>query len=279
MREPAGPTAELRDFEEQLDRLIDEASTYPARRRAPDINIEDELADPPADDPSDAPGHATPPEPYASLERLHDFDPAYDQSVRATLEFLYTRYLRVDTRGVEHVPARGPCLLVANASATAPLDALMLKTAVKLEHSAARDLRWLTDDSMVETAFLGTRIKRLGAVRASGDAMARLLAHAELCGLFQDGPLDRALIDACRQTQTPIVPVAVTGAKVPFRIEALVKTLGRLAFLPAPTKWRIEFGEPIDVRDGGHDAADRVRVAIESMQARARRARKGIFFG
>jgi hypothetical protein len=59
--------------------------------------------------------------------------------------------------------------------------------------------------------------------------------------------------------------------------------------VPAPTKWEIHFGEPMDFGTHGRDAADdellvgklaeRVRATIQGMLDRAVGARKSVFFG
>jgi 1-acyl-sn-glycerol-3-phosphate acyltransferase len=251
------------------------------------------------------------------------FDPIYDQKVRALLEFLYTRYFRVETTGIERVPARGRCLLVANHSGTLPLDGVMIKTAVKLEHASPRDLRWLTEDFIFHMPFLGSTMNRLGAVRACQENAERLLAKEQLVAVFPEGVkgvgklfgeryrLQRfgrgGFIKLCLRTRTPIIPVAVVGAEetnpLLFKVEYLSKALGLpyvpvtptfpvlgpLGLLPAPTKWQIQFGEPIDFgsydRDAAEDEilvgklAERVRATIQGMLDRAVGARKSVFFG
>ncbi|MBX3207060.1 MAG: acyltransferase family protein [Labilithrix sp.] len=251
------------------------------------------------------------------------FDPIYDQKARAVLEFLYTRYFRVETTGIERVPARGRCLLVANHSGTLPLDGVMIKTAVKLEHSAPRDVRWLTEDFIYHMPFLGSIMNRLGAVRACQENAERLLGKEQLCAVFPEGVkgigklfgeryrLQRfgrgGFIKLCLRTNTPIIPVAVVGAEetnpLLFKIEYLSKALGLpyvpvtptfpalgpLGLVPAPTKWQIHFGEPLDFGSHGRDAADddllvgklaeRVRATIQGMLDRAVGARKSVFFG
>jgi 1-acyl-sn-glycerol-3-phosphate acyltransferase len=218
------------------------------------------------------------------------FDPTYEQKARTVLEFLYTRYFRVETRGIERVPSRGRCLLVANHSGTLPLDGVMLKTAVKLEHHAPRDVRWLTEDFIYHMPYLGSMMNRLGAVRACQENAERLLSREQLVAVFPEGVkgigklfseryrLQRfgrgGFIKLCLRTQTPIVPVAIVGAEetnpLLFRIEHLSKAfglpyvpvtptfpaLGPLGLIPAPTKWQIHFGERIDFGGYGRDAAD-----------------------
>lgn len=251
------------------------------------------------------------------------FDPIYDQKARTVLEFLYTRYFRVETTGIERVPARGRCLLVANHSGTLPLDGVMIKTAIKLEHPAPRDLRWLTEDFIYHMPFLGSVMNRLGAVRACQENAERLLEKEQLCAVFPEGVkgigklfgeryrLQRfgrgGFIKLCLRTRTPIIPVAVVGAEetnpLLFKVEYLAKALGLpyvpvtptfpalgpIGLLPAPTKWQIQFGEPIDFSGHGRDAADdellvgklaeRVRATIQGMLDRAVGARKSVFFG
>jgi 1-acyl-sn-glycerol-3-phosphate acyltransferase len=250
------------------------------------------------------------------------FDPIYEQKARTVLEFLYTRYFRVETTGIDRVPSRGRCLIVANHSGTLPLDGVMIKTAVKLEHGAPRDVRWLTEDFIYHMPYLGSVMNRLGAVRACQENAERLLSKEQLVAVFPEGVkgigklfseryrLQRfgrgGFIKLCLRTGTPIVPVAVVGAEetnpLLFRVEYLAKALGLpyvpvtptfpalgpLGLLPAPTKWQIHFGEPIDFSGHGRDAADdellvgklaeRVRATIQTMLDRAVGSRKSVFF-
>lgn len=251
------------------------------------------------------------------------FDPIYESKLRGVLEFLYSRYFRVQTSGIDRVPSHGRCLLVANHSGTVPLDGVMLKTAVKLEHPAARDLRWLTEDFIYHMPYLGSMMNRLGGVRACQENAERLLAKEQLVAVFPEGVkgigklfseryrLQRfgrgGFIKLCLRTGTPIVPVAVVGAEetnpLLFRFEYLSKILGLpyvpvtptfpllgpLGLLPAPTKWTIEFGEPIEFSAHGPEAAEdellvgrlaeRVRATIQGMLDRGVGARKSVFFG
>ena len=253
------------------------------------------------------------------------FDPIYDAKLKPMLDFLYTKYFRVETSGISGVPTSGRCVLVANHSGTLPLDGVMLKAAVKREQNAGagRDVRWLTEDFIYHMPFLGGAMNRLGAVRACQENAERLLAKESLVAVFPEGVkgigklfADRyrlqrfgrgGFIKLCLRTGTPIVPVAVLGAEetnpLLFKIEHLSKALGipyvpvtptfpllgPLGLLPAPTKWRIQFGEPLDLSTHGPEAADdeilvgklaeRVRAAIQGMLDRAVGSRKSVFFG
>lgn len=251
------------------------------------------------------------------------FDPIYDAKVRPFLHFLYERYFRVECHGIESIPAEGRCVLVANHSGTLPLDGLMLKTAVQREHPARRDVRWLTEDFIHHFPFLGAVNNRLGAVRACQENAERLLRQDALVAVFPEGikgigklfreryRLQRfgrgGFVKLCLRTRTPMVPVAIVGSEetnpLLFRSELFAKALGLpyipvtatfpllgpAGLVPAPTKWKIFFGERIDLEGYGPEAADdeilvgrlaeRVRATIQGMLDHALGERRSVWFG
>ena len=258
-------------------------------------------------------------------EEVDDFgyDPVYEERFRPFFNFLYTTYFRVETEGIENVPGEGRCLLVANHSGTLPYDGVMLKTAMKREHLQHRDVRWLAEDFIFHFPFLGSFTNRIGAVRACQENAERLLKQEALVAVFPEGVkgigklfkeryrLQRfgrgGFIKLGLRTKTPIVPVAIIGAEetnpMLFRIEAFSRALGvpyipvtptfpalgPLGLAPAPTKWKIVFGEKISLAEHGPEAADddilvtqlaeRVRASVQSMVDRAVGARRSVFFG
>lgn len=258
-------------------------------------------------------------------EQVDDFgyDPVYEERVRPFFNFLYSTYFRVETDGIDHVPAEGRCLLVANHSGTLPYDGMMLKTALKREHPSQRDVRWLAEDFIFHFPFLGSFTNRIGAVRACQENAERLLRQESLVAVFPEGTkgigklfkerykLQRfgrgGFIKLCLRTRTPIVPVAIIGAEetnpMLFRIETFARALGipyipvtptfpllgPLGLAPAPTKWKIIFGDLISLEEHGPEAADddilvtqlaeRVRASIQSMVDRAVGTRRSVWFG
>lgn len=225
-------------------------------------------------------------------EDVDDFglDPKYETRLTPLLDFLYRRYFRVETEGVAQIPAEGRCLVVANHSGTLPLDGMMLRAAVRLEHSSGRELRWLAEDFIYYLPFLGAFMNRIGAVRACQENAERLLGKGSLVAVFPEGvkgigklyreryKLQRfgrgGFIRLALRTQTPVVPCAIVGAEeaspLLYRVEGLSKlfgvpylpvtptfpALGPLGLLPAPTKWHISFGEPMFFEGYGPEAAD-----------------------
>jgi len=258
-------------------------------------------------------------------EEIDDFgyDPVYDAKVRPLFDFLYERYFRVETVGAGNIPAEGRCLLVSNHSGTLPYDGAMIKTAVKREHPQHRDVRWLAEDFIFHFPFLGSFTNRVGAVRACQENAERLLRQEALVAVFPEGVkgigklykdryrLQRfgrgGFIKLCLRTNTPIVPMIVVGAEeanpMLLRVETFARALGLpyipvtptfplfgpAGLAPAPTKWKIVFGELMDVASYGPEAADdellvgrlaeRVRTTIQEMLDRALGERKSIFFG
>jgi 1-acyl-sn-glycerol-3-phosphate acyltransferase len=258
-------------------------------------------------------------------EEVDDFglDPAYASRVQPFFDFLYKRYFRVDTVGAANIPSEGRCLIVANHSGTFPYDGVMMKTALLHAHPAKRDMRWLAEDFIFYLPFLGAFMNRIGAVRACQENAERLLKQERLVGVFPEGikgigklfreryQLQRfgrgGFIRLCLRTETPIIPCAVIGAEesapMLMRLEYLANlfgvrylpitptfpALGPLGLVPAPTKWRIEFGEPLRFEGYGPEAADdsllvgrlteKVRSTIQAMLDRGVADRRSVWFG
>jgi 1-acyl-sn-glycerol-3-phosphate acyltransferase len=258
-------------------------------------------------------------------QEVDDFghDPVYERKVLPFFEFLYEKYFRVEVHGLENVPNLGRCLLVANHSGTIPFDGMMLRLAVRREHSLHRDVRWLAEDAIFHFPFLGSFTSRVGAVRACQENGERLLRHDALVAVFPEGmkgigklfkdryKLQRfgrgGFVKLCLRTRTPIVPVAILGGEetnpMLARVEYLTRAigipyfpvtptfpaLGPIGLLPAPTKWKIFFGAPVDLGEYGAESAEdeilvgrlteRVRSAIQSTLDREVAGRRSVWFG
>jgi 1-acyl-sn-glycerol-3-phosphate acyltransferase len=258
-------------------------------------------------------------------EEVDDFglDPAYEERIRPVSEFLLRRYFRTKIDGIKNVPATGRCLLVSNHSGTLPLDGLMLRTALHFEHPSARELRWLAEDFLFYLPFAGVFMNRVGAVRACQENAERLLEKELLVAAFPEGVqgikklyreryrLQRfgrgGYIRLALRMQAPLIPCAIVGAEetnpLLYRIEYLAglmglpyipvtptfPLLGPLGLLPAPSRWRIRFGEPVSLEGHGPEAADdhvlvgrlseRVRTTIQAMLETGVRERRSVWFG
>ena len=235
---------------------------------------------------------------------------------------LYQKYWRVKAVGLDHVPSESGALIVANHAGTLPFDAIMTKMALLDEHPAHRHLRELAADLALKVPVIGPLARKTGNTLAHNDDARRLLSAGELVGVWPEGfkgigkpyrdryKLQRfgrgGFVEVALRTQTPIIPVAIIGSEEIYPIVANAKFLARifgfpyfpitwqfpllgpLGLLPLPSKWVIEFGEPIDTSRYGSEAADdpmlvfeltdRVRDTIQQMLYRNLMGRRSVFF-
>jgi 1-acyl-sn-glycerol-3-phosphate acyltransferase len=116
------------------------------------------------------------------------FDPDFHASVVMPVSrAVYRNWFRVQMRGVEHVPAAGAALVVANHSGVLPFDAVMLQTGLLDEHPQHRNLRLLGADLVYAIPGLSGLAARSGHTRARPAEAERLLGAGELVGVFPEG--------------------------------------------------------------------------------------------
>jgi 1-acyl-sn-glycerol-3-phosphate acyltransferase len=216
----------------------------------------------------------------ARMELAEDFglDLGYDAKLRPLLETLCRSYFHISVSGAHNIPARGRALLVANHTRSLPWDGIMLRTALRLQHDAGRELRWLVEDDQFHAPFLGTFLSRLGAVRACQENAERLLLREELLAVFPEGNkaaqkryderyrLQRfgrgGYVKLALRTGAPVRPVAIVGgedsawrgkltgasrwAQLPlFALRRGMPQLGPLGIPPLPSRWRIVIGAEV----------------------------------
>jgi 1-acyl-sn-glycerol-3-phosphate acyltransferase len=210
---------------------------------------------------------------------------------------LYQKYFRVQTRGLENVPASGPALLVANHSGTIALDAVMMQHAVAAEHPARRIVRNMAGNLIFRLPFVGPLARKSGNAVARDEDALELLRRGELVGVFPEGykgvgkgwaeryRLQRfgrgGFIQLALRARVPVVPVAIVGAeeaypmignlsslagllRLPyFPITPTWPLLGPLGLLPLPSRWIIEFGPPLRTDEYPDDAHDDAMLTFE----------------
>lgn len=221
------------------------------------------------------------------------FDPDLtEQVIQPLLRPLFRRYFRGEVSGVEHLPAEGAALVVANHAGTLPIDAGMLTVAVHDE--TGRHLRLLGADLVFRTPVLSELARKSGATLACNPDAERLLRSGELVGVFPEGfkgigkrywqryRLQRfgrgGFVSAALHTGAPIVPAAIVGAEeiyplignfrplarllgTPyFPVTPTFPWLGPLGMVPLPSKWLIEFCPPIDTAPYADSADDPVVI-------------------
>jgi hypothetical protein len=147
---------------------------------------------------------------------------------RRVLDLLYDRYWRVDLAGAEHLPAVGPCLLVANHSGMVPWDGLVLAHGIQRVHPLHPQARFMVADWLITLPFVQPYLARLGGVRACRENAERLLRSERFVIAFPEGAKGAAKVMRDRyqlqrfgrggvvrlalERGVPLVPVGIVGA-------------------------------------------------------------------
>ncbi|MFD0226323.1 lysophospholipid acyltransferase family protein [Streptomyces hirsutus] len=245
-----------------------------------------------------------------------------DQVLMSLLRPMYEKYFRVEVKGIENIPSEGGALIVANHSGTLPLDGLMMQVAVHDNHPADRHLRLLAADLVFMLPVVNELARKLGHTLACAEDAARLLEQGELVGVMPEGfkglgkpfadryKLQRfgrgGFVSTALRARTPIIPCSIVGAEEIYPMIGNARTvarllgfpyfpltptfpwLGPLGAIPLPTKWTIQFGEPIHTESYPPEAAedpmlmfnltDQVREQIQHTLYKLLVQRRSVFF-
>jgi len=207
---------------------------------------------------------------------------------------LFERWFRVEVRGIDRVPSEGGALIVANHSGTIAVDSVMTQLALFDQHPAHRHLRMLGADLVFDTPFVGEVARKAGHTLACMPDAQRLLSRGEVVGVWPEGfkgigkpfseryKLQRfgrgGFVSAALRARVPIIPTAIVGAEEIYpmigNISPLARLLGLpyvpvtptfpwlgpLGLIPLPSRWIIEFGEPVHTEDLVGDIDDPMAV-------------------
>ncbi|MGW6026043.1 lysophospholipid acyltransferase family protein [Streptomyces sp. NPDC055099] len=245
-----------------------------------------------------------------------------DQVLMSLVRPLYEKYFRVEVKGIENIPSEGGALIVSNHSGTLPLDGLMMQVAVHDNHPEGRHLRLLAADLVFMLPVVNELARKAGHTLACAEDAERLLERGELVGVMPEGfkgigkpfseryKLQRfgrgGFVSTALRAGTPIVPCSIVGAEEIYPMIGNAKTLARvlgfpyfpitptfpwlgpLGALPLPTKWTIQFGEPIPTDGYPPEAAedpmlmfnltDQVREQIQHTLYKLLVQRRSVFF-
>jgi 1-acyl-sn-glycerol-3-phosphate acyltransferase len=219
----------------------------------------------------------------------YGFDPEVaEQLLLAALRPIAQKWFRIEVRGIDNLPTDGGALVVSNHSGTLPMDGLM--TMLTIHDRTGRFLRPLGADLVFRMPVVSSMARKGGATLACSEDAERMLAGGELVGVWPEGfkgigkpfhdryKLQRfgrgGFVAAALRTGVPIVPLSVVGAEeiyplvgnvpalarllgVPYvPITPFFPWLGPLGLVPLPSKWLMEFAEPVRTDSYDDGAAD-----------------------
>lgn len=228
--------------------------------------------------------------------------------------WLYRNYFRASAFGIEHIPASGRVLFVANHAGQLPFDGLVIGAACFLEPPQPRLVRSMVEYFVPTVPFASYLLARWGQITGTPENCRRLLAAEEAVLVFPEGArgisknfskryqlaeFGTGFMRLALEMEAPIVPIAVIGAEEQapaINVKPLARLLRSPSFpvvpyppflplVPLPVKYRLYFGEPIkltgDPDDDDDVLVEQVRIVkhrIQSMIQLGLRERAHVFW-
>lgn len=200
------------------------------------------------------------------------------------------RYLRVEVRGLENIPKKGPYIAIANHSGYMGFDALMLAYQIYL-HSH-RIPRIIAHKLWFFVPEISVHAHKLGLVPANLENGLEILKKMQPLILFPEGEegnfkpsrysyrlrrFRRGFVRLALSTGAPIVPAVVIGAEETHitlsQIRGAKELLGiivpvPLNVIPLPARWHIRFLKPIHLEKNPEKAQNLQAVTQISRKIR-----------
>lgn len=211
----------------------------------------------------------------------------------ALVRGLYRRYFRVETSGIERIPA-GRVLLIGNHSGQLAYDGMLVAAAMALDAEPPRHVRAMIERFFANVPLVSIMMTRMGQLTGTPANALRLLAEEDAAVLvFPEGHrgggrvwgdrykvlgFGQGFMRMALETRTPIVPFGFIGgeemAPSLSRMKPLARLFGTPYFplsptllpLPLPAKVRIHFGEPIYARGSVDDDDELVLPQVAEVE-------------
>jgi 1-acyl-sn-glycerol-3-phosphate acyltransferase len=210
------------------------------------------------------------------------FGVSRDHVVRAfrLLHFMYRRYFRCSTVGVQHVPDTGAALLVGNHSGGLPIDASLITAALFFDKDPPRYAHAMVEYFAQKWPFISPFFSRLGQLTGLPEHALRLLEDGRLVMAFPEGArgtgklyrdryqMVRFGTGFCRmamRAKVPIIPFGFVGGEEAIPTMLHLKRLAKLIRapyvpiprqilpIPLPVSTQLYFGEPIHLEGIGDE--------------------------
>ena len=228
------------------------------------------------------------------------------KSYLSPLLFLYEKWFRVETEGIENIPDSGPAIIVPNHSGQLPMDGAMIIMGCLMEKLHPRVPRALIEKLFPTIPLVSTMAIRCGEAVGVIENAERLLSQGELLMIFPEGvkgsgklwaqryqmqKFNMGFLELAIRFKAPIIPAAVIGSEEQapsfYNVKPVAKALGLpyfpitpffpwfglLGVAPLPSKYRIYFGKPMDFSShtSALDDPVAIRLLVESVRCRVQK--------
>lgn len=200
-------------------------------------------------------------------------------------------YTRLETEGLEHIPRRGPALVIPNHSGVLGWDALAVQN--ELLKGARRIPRTMSHNYWHRTPLLAYLSQRMAFIPQDFKLAIRILRRNNLMLLFPEAEsgnfkpstqmyqlqdFNPGFVSLAVMANAPIIPTCVIGAEESHlnlgTIDWFEKSWGYkiplpLNLIPLPVKWKIIFLPPIRLDKYGRKDARHIEF-LEEVAANVR---------
>ncbi|HTZ09969.1 MAG TPA: lysophospholipid acyltransferase family protein [Acidimicrobiales bacterium] len=162
----------------------------------------------------------------------------------------YTKFFSPEVRGLEHLPATGPVLVVGNHSCLFYMpDAWVVAEAIICRRGLDQPAYALAYDLLFAIPGVGSFLRRIGAIPAAGASAEQALAEGAALVVYPGGDMEacrpwtqrgkvdlagrRGFIRLALRTGVPVVPVVAHGAHDAVMVVARGDRLARVFGLKA----------------------------------------------
>lgn len=225
----------------------------------------------------------------------------------ATFRWVYKKYFRVETSGIDNVPAEGRALVIANHAGQLPMDGIMIGMSLALRENSPRFARAMIERFFPTVPILGNWMNSVGAVIGDPVNCEKLLARDEVVIVFPEGVrgsgkmykdayqlkrFGNGFVRMAMQYGAPIIPVGVVGSEETMPAIANIKPLAQALGVPyipvappfpLPAKMYLNYGEPLlfpndDASEEEVTArVEQVKAEISKLIAKGLKERESIF--
>ncbi|WP_250658204.1 lysophospholipid acyltransferase family protein [Alkalimarinus coralli] len=218
------------------------------------------------------------------------FNAETNKIVLSLYSAVYNKYFRVQTDGIENIPANGPVLIIANHSGQLPIDGTLIGYALATRKVSPRLPRAMIERFFPTVPFLGNFLNQTGAVLGDPVNCAKMLENDEAVIVFPEGirgsgklykdryqlkRFGNGFMHLAMKYNATIVPCGVVGCEETIPAIANIKPLAKLLGIPyvpvtlpfiLPAKVRLNFGQPMKF-EGGDVREEEVTRRVEQVKS------------